>query len=122
VVGDRGGGGEAGSAGLCCQHGRCSTVYNLSMSQNKINFPGSRVLMAKNCKKFTAGNFLIFLTKNCTYLSLGLHKGRPSYKKKSSSSIFIPQKRTSSTSKLDISSPLWVIFALLHPNPDHRPK
>jgi hypothetical protein len=31
--------------------------------------------------------------------------------------VFIPQKRTSSTSKLDISFPLWVIIASLDPDP-----
>jgi hypothetical protein len=40
--------------------------------------------MTKNWQKFTAGKKLIFfLSKIAIYLSLGLHKGRPSYKKPS---------------------------------------
>jgi hypothetical protein len=38
--------------------------------------------MTKNWKKFTAGKFFIlFSTKIAIYLSLGLHKGRPSYRR-----------------------------------------
>jgi hypothetical protein len=50
------------------------------------------------------------------YLCLGLHEGRPSYKRS-----FSFQKRTSSTSKHEISYfflLLRVIFALLDPDPD----
>jgi hypothetical protein len=36
--------------------------------------------------------------------------------------VFIPQKIKSSTSKLEISSLLWVIFALLYPVPDQPTK
>jgi hypothetical protein len=51
-------------------------------------------LMTYDGKKFIAGNlFSIFLIKIAIYLSLGLHKGCPSYRKKA----FNPQKRTSST-------------------------
>ncbi len=44
---------------------------------------GSRVLMTKNCKNFTAENFFFFFfaSKTSIYLSLGLHKGRPSYRR-----------------------------------------
>jgi hypothetical protein len=37
-IGDRGGGGEAGSAGLCGQHRRCSTVYNFCVTKTKRTF------------------------------------------------------------------------------------
>jgi hypothetical protein len=43
---------------------------------------GSRVLMTKNWEKFTVEKNLIFLgSKIAIYLSLGLHKGRPSYRR-----------------------------------------
>ncbi len=43
---------------------------------------GSRVSMTKNLKKITAGKkFNIFWSKIAIYLSLGLHKGRPSYRR-----------------------------------------
>jgi hypothetical protein len=78
---------------------------------------GSRVLMTKNLKKFKAENFFIifFGSKIAIYLSLGLYKGRPSYRRS-----LQPSKRTSSNSKHEISLPyfLWVIFALLDPDPD----
>jgi hypothetical protein len=56
----------------------------------------------------------IFLLKIAIYLrvSLGLDKGRPSYRRS-----LHPSETTSSTSKLEISSLLWVIFALLDPDP-----
>ncbi len=43
----------------------------------------SRVLMTKNWTKFTAvKNFILFfLSKTTSYLSLGLHKRRPSYRR-----------------------------------------
>jgi hypothetical protein len=33
----------------------------------------------QKCKKFTAEKNYIIYINNCIYLSLGLHKGRPSY-------------------------------------------
>jgi hypothetical protein len=44
---------------------------------------GSRVLMTKNTEvKNTAENFFYHsLIKNCNYISLGLYKERPSYKR-----------------------------------------
>ncbi len=53
---------------------------------------GSRVSMTKNKKNLQLEKIDIFSIKNCNYLSLGLHKGCPSYRRS-------PQKRTSSTSK-----------------------
>jgi hypothetical protein len=53
----------------------------------------------------------IFFSKIVIYSFLSLQKGRPSYRRTS-----IPQKRTSGTSKLKISSLLCVIFALLDPD------
>jgi hypothetical protein len=53
----------------------------------------SRGFDDQKVKKFTAEKKLnIFLLKTTIYLSLGLHKGRPSYKR-----AFSSQKRTSST-------------------------
>ncbi len=54
----------------------------------------------KNCNNFTAEK-IIFLIKNGIYLSLGLHTGRPSYRRSLQT-----QKRTSSTSKHEISLPV----------------
>jgi hypothetical protein len=59
--------------------------------------------------KFTAEEF--FYQKLQFYLFLGLHKGRPG-------EAFSPQKTTSSTSKHEILKFLWVIFALLDPDPE----
>jgi hypothetical protein len=41
----------------------------------------SRVLMTKNRKKFTTEKKLYFWIKITIYLSLGLHKGRSSYRR-----------------------------------------
>ena len=60
-------------------------------------------------KKFKAGNFnFYFLIKIAIYLSLGLYKGRPSYRRS--------LQRTSSTSKHK-NYFFFVIFALLDPQP-----
>jgi hypothetical protein len=69
--------------------------------------------MTKNRKKIAAGNFFFFfLSKTSVYLSPGLHKENPE-------EAFRSQKRTSSTSKHKISFlRLWVIFAVLDPEPD----
>jgi hypothetical protein len=43
---------------------------------------GSRALMTKNLKKITAENFFFFfISKTAIYLSLGLHKVCPSYRR-----------------------------------------
>jgi hypothetical protein len=43
---------------------------------------GSRVFMTKKWEQFIAGKNLIFLlSKIAIFLSLGLHKGRPSYRR-----------------------------------------
>ncbi len=51
-------------------------------SESKSGF-GSRVFMSKDWKKITAEIFFFFLfwSKIAIYLSLGLHKGRPSYRR-----------------------------------------
>ncbi len=61
----------------------------------------------------TDGIFLYpFLSKIAMYLSLSLHKGRPSYRRS-------PQKRTFiMLKKLNLLTFLWVIFALLDPDTD----
>ncbi len=64
--------------------------------------------MIKNVKKFTAEKKnIIFLSKTTIYLSLGLHKGRPSYRR---------SLQLSSIPNFFLL--LWFIFALLDPNPD----
>jgi hypothetical protein len=42
---------------------------------------GSRVFMTKNWKKFTAGKYFFLLKQKLQFPYLGLHKGRPSYKR-----------------------------------------
>jgi hypothetical protein len=72
--------------------------------------------MTKNWKKFTAGKKKNFGLKTTIYLSLGLHKDV-----QATEEAFSSQKRTSSTSKHEISKNfpiLWVIFALLDPDRD----
>jgi hypothetical protein len=73
-------------------------------------------LIAKIEEKNTPGNFfsLFFKSKITEYLSLDLHKGRPSYRRS-------PQKRTSSTSKNEIINffPFCGSFLpSVHPDPD----
>ncbi len=69
--------------------------------------------MTKNKKKIYSWNIIyIFLSKIAIYLSLGLHKGRPSYRRSLQT-----WKKTSSTSKFEFSLLLWVILALLDPDP-----
>jgi hypothetical protein len=53
--------------------------------------------MTKNLKKITAEKKYFFKTKTTIYLSLGLHTGRPSYKR----SLQLSKKN--STSKNEIS-------------------
>ena len=82
---------------------------------------GSRILMTKNWKKFTAEKKITFFLdqKTSINLSLGLHKGRPSYRR----SLQLSEE-TSSTSKhefLNFFLLLWVIFDLLDPHQDPKP-
>jgi hypothetical protein len=58
--------------------------------------------MIKNGKNVHLEKSSNFLIKNAIYLSLGLNKGHPSYKKS-----LHPTKGTSSTSNLKISSFCW---------------
>ncbi len=73
---------------------------------------GSRALMTKNWrKKITAGKKIKFFgSKNTTYLSLGLHKERPSYWRSHQTLVNI--------NFLNLFLLLWVIFALRDPDPD----
>ncbi len=68
-------------------------------------------------QKITAGKiFYRFFITNCNWLSQGLHKGLLA-----TGEAFSPQMRTSMTSKHENSLLflyLWVIFALLDPDPD----
>ncbi len=85
---------------------------------------GSRVLMTTNWKKCTAKKIKFVRSKNTICLSLGLQKGRPSYKRRS----LQPPKKTSSLQSMD-----FLIFFLLCelflssgiririPNPDTDP-
>jgi hypothetical protein len=73
----------------------------------------SRVLMTKHWKKFTA-------EKNLYFLNLKMQFTYPKASIKDAQATgedFIPQKRTYSTSKLEFSSLLSVILALLDPDP-----
>ncbi len=81
----------------------------------------SRLLMIKNWNKLRAENITVekklifFWSKIPSYLSLGLIKDI-----QATGGALSPEKRTSSISKLEISSIflfLWVIFALLDPDP-----
>ncbi len=76
--------------------------------------PGFDDLKLKKC---IAGNLIsIFLIKNCNLLILGLHKGRPSYRRS-----LQPSKENIQylkTKKIWTNLFLWVIFALLDPDPD----
>jgi hypothetical protein len=70
-------------------------------------------------KKIQLKKIKFFFIITTIYISLSLHKGRPSYKKR----LQLSKKRTSSTSKHEISKfflLLWVIFALLDPDPDYE--
>ncbi len=73
--------------------------------------------MTKTWKKITAEKKLhFFWINNYNYLSLGLHKERPSYRKSLQLSKEAIQHFKTWT--LNIFLLLWVIFALLDPDPD----
>jgi hypothetical protein len=80
---------------------------------------GSRALMTKNWKKITAEkkNQIFFWSKTAIYLSLGLHKVCPHIVQVTEEACS-SQKKPSNTSKHEFFLPLWVIFALLNPDPD----
>jgi hypothetical protein len=77
--------------------------------------------MTKNLKKILLKKIHIFLSKIAIYLSLGLHKALPSYKKEKPSALRREHPALQNMkSKHEISllfSILWVIFALLEPDP-----
>jgi hypothetical protein len=54
------------------QHFRLNTDPDPDLIRIRLQ-SGSRVLMTKNCKKFTTGNFFL-LSKATIYLSMGPHK------------------------------------------------
>jgi hypothetical protein len=67
--------------------------------------------MTKNLKKFTAEQKFIFFDQKLqfTYLQAFIKDVQ------ATGEVFIPQKRTSSTSKLEFSSLLWAMLALPDP-------
>ncbi len=80
---------------------------------------GSRALMSKNWKKITAENFFknFFLSKTTIYLSLGLHKVCPSYRRSLQfTKEAIQHFKTWTFTNYCLL--LWVIFSLLDPDPD----
>ncbi len=60
---------------------------------------------------FVGKNLIFFWSKIAIYLSVGLHKGRPSYRRS-----LQPQKSTSDMKFLNFFLFFWVIFALLDPD------
>ncbi len=94
------------SATQCCGsgHGSGSSIFCQGGS-------GSGFWWPKTGKHLQQKIFIMFWSKIVIYLFLGLHKGCPSYMRS------LPQNRTSRTSKLEFSSLLWVILALLDPDP-----
>ncbi len=81
--------------------------------------PGSRVLMTKNWRKKVSAEkkLYFFSSKIAIYLSLGLHKGRPSHRRSlQPSKENIPLFKT--WNFLNFFQFLWVIFAFLDPDPD----
>jgi hypothetical protein len=67
--------------------------------------------MTKNSKKFTGEKKLIFFgSKIEIYLSLGLHKKRPSYRRS------LPPSALQSMKFLNFCQFKWVIFDLLDPD------
>jgi hypothetical protein len=60
--------------------------------------------------------FIFFGSKNTIYLSLGLHKERPSYRR----SLQLSKEAIQHFKTLILKKclPLWFIFALLDPDPD----
>jgi hypothetical protein len=81
--------------------------------------PGFDGLKLKKFYSFTAGNLIyIFLIKIAMYLSLGLHKGRPRYRRS-----LQPSKENiqQNMNILYFFSIFVAYFALLHPDPDPQP-
>ncbi len=74
-------------------YGSGSSIFKWIRIRNQ-DFDGQKL------KKRNSGNFFLsfFWPKIAVYFSLGLHKGRPSYKR----SLFSPQKKIFSTSKDEI--------------------
>ncbi len=95
-------------------------VVRIRIQHFRPNPIGSRVLMTKNLKKITAEIFFyIFGSKTDIYLSLGLHKGRPDYRRS-----LLPSKENIQyfkTWNFSFFSPIyrmWFILGLLDPDPD----
>jgi hypothetical protein len=96
-----------------------SDPYSFDTDPDPIWFQG---FYDQKLEKIYSWIFFFFLSKTTIYLSLGLHKGRPSYKRslhlsktdaQATGEAFSPQKITSSTSKHEISYfflLLWVIL------------
>jgi hypothetical protein len=61
---------------------------------------------------------LYFLIKICN-LKYGTYPEAFIKDVQATGEVFTPQKKTSSTSKLEFSSLFWVILALLDPDPQH---
>ncbi len=81
---------------------------------------GIKALMTKNFKKITAEIFF-FKSKTAIYLSLGLHKVCPSYRRSLQfSKEAIQDFKTWTFTNYCLL--LWVIFALLDPDPDPDPQ
>ncbi len=85
----------------CC--GSESSISSESGSGSGSGGSGSTVWWRKIEKNTAEKLFYLFLLKIAIYFSLGLHKGRPSYR----GSLHYP----------NFSLFLWVIFALLDPDP-----
>ncbi len=80
---------------------------------------GSRALMTKNWKKIFSWEFFSFLSKTAIYLSLGLHKVCPSYRRSLQlSKEAIQHFKTWTFTNFCLL--LWVIFSLLDPDPQTR--
>jgi hypothetical protein len=75
----------------------------------------SRALMTKSWGKIYSGKKVMFFDKKLHYyLSLGLHKGCPSYRR----SLKREHPALQNIKFLNFFLFLWVIFALLDPDPD----
>ncbi len=102
-----------------CNQG-CGSVFIFYGSGSGVRIQyGSRALMTKNWKKITTENFFLFFfwSKTAVYLSLGLHKLYPSYRRSLQfSKEAIQHFKTWTVTNYCLL--LWVIFALLDPDPD----
>ncbi len=109
--------GCTGTRCVCCRY-----IMNAETEKKQCSDPQwfqcgsrSRVFMTKIKKVYSGKKFMFFISKIAYYLSLGLNKECPSYRR----SLQLSKKNIQHFETLNFLTflLLWVIFALLDPDP-----